>query len=300
MSRAASLARILATRQLSSGGWSYFRSSQKSVEATALAVLALGPEMPRIAGRAIDHLRSLQRPDGGWPAFSEDTESSWTTPIVFCALNVWNDASSARRKALEWLLRQRGREGHWFWRWRYKTVDRNVRFNPEWYGWPWTAGTTSWFIPTALALVALKQFTVCEPSEVARGRIGTGIKMLLDRACLGGGWNAGNSIVYGVPLRAHIEPTCVALLALQNEKRDDAVAKSLRYVSRQAVSTPSVTALAWSILTLFVYQEPIDELKGRLSNLLADPNRIENNATLATAILALHCGETIHPFEVLS
>lgn len=114
MSRAASLARVLATRQLFSGGWSYFHSAQTSVEATALAMLAAGPEMPRIAERAIDHLRNLQRPDGGWPAFSDDAESSWTTPIVFCALNVWNDASSARHKALEWLLQQRGREGHWF------------------------------------------------------------------------------------------------------------------------------------------------------------------------------------------
>src|SRR6185437_10753390 len=184
MSRTANLARVLAARQHSSGGWSYFHSAQTSVEATALAALALGPEMPRIAERAVDHLRNLQRPDGGWPAFSGDSESSWTTPLVFCALNLRNDSFGARRRAFEWLVRQRGREGHWFWRWRYKTVDRNVRFNPEWYGWPWTAETTSWVIPTAFALVALKQFTVCAPSELGRSRIDTGIQMLLDRACV--------------------------------------------------------------------------------------------------------------------
>jgi hypothetical protein len=31
--------------------------------------------------------------------------------------------------------------------------------------------------------------------------------MLLDRMCPGGGWNAGNSVVYGVPLTPHIDAT---------------------------------------------------------------------------------------------
>jgi hypothetical protein len=75
MSRVANLAPVLAARQCSSGGWSYFHSAQTSLEATALAILALGPKMPRIAERAIDHLRNLQHPDGGWPAFSGDSES---------------------------------------------------------------------------------------------------------------------------------------------------------------------------------------------------------------------------------
>ena len=36
-------------------------------------------------------------------------------------------------------------------------------------------------------------------------RLRLGAEMLLDRACLGGGWNAGNAVVYGVPLRPHID-----------------------------------------------------------------------------------------------
>jgi len=34
--------------------------------------------------------------------------------------------------------------------------------------------------------------------------------MLLDRACPEGGWNAGNAVVYGVPLRPHIDATSLA------------------------------------------------------------------------------------------
>ena len=58
-------------------------------------------------------------------------------------------------------------------------------------------------------------------------------------------------------------------------------------------------SLAWCILSLFVYQEPVEHLKIRLAILVGDGRDIRNNATLATAILALRCGEMIHPFVVL-
>jgi CubicO group peptidase (beta-lactamase class C family) len=50
---------------------------------------------------------------------------------------------------------ERGREGHWFWRWKFKTSDRNVRFNPDKYGWPWISGSASWVIPTAFSVIAI-------------------------------------------------------------------------------------------------------------------------------------------------
>jgi hypothetical protein len=50
---------------------------------------------------------------------------------------------------------------------------------------------------------------------------------------------------------------------------------------------------------LFVYQRRIDNLKQRLAGIVGDGSTIRNNATLATALLALRCGEIIHPFMVL-
>jgi hypothetical protein len=61
----------------------------------------------------------------------------------------------------------------------------------------------------------------------------------------------------------------------------------------------SVSSLAWSVLSLFVYQESVEALKNRLATIMRDGHDIRNSATLATAILALKCGEMIHPFEVL-
>jgi hypothetical protein len=45
--------------------------------------------------------------------------------------------SNARDSTLDWLVRERGKEGHWFWRWKFTIADREVRFNPDKYGWPW-------------------------------------------------------------------------------------------------------------------------------------------------------------------
>jgi hypothetical protein len=294
-----SLPGLLLMRQLPSGGWSYFGSPQSSVEATTLAVMALSMESSDAARSGLDQLARMQRRNGAWPAFGGDSDGSWTTALVLCALNETGEFESAREKAFQWLLSERGREGHWLWRWKFKTVDRNVRFDPEKYGWPWASGSASWVIPTAFSVIALKQYTVCNRLEASEKRINLGVEMLLDRVCVAGGWNSGNSVVYGVPLRPHVEATAIALLALQDEHRSVVIDKSLDWLKLRAVGIDAVTSLAWCILSLFVHQEPVDGLKNRLAMLIGDGKKIQDNATLATAILALKCGEMIHPFMVL-
>jgi hypothetical protein len=293
------LPRSLVERRLPLGGWSYLNSSQTSVEATSLAAMALSSEASDASGSGIEQLLRLQRRDGGWPAFLGDSEGSWTTALALCALNRMTDFASAREKGFHWLIAERGREAHWFWRWKFKTADRNVRFDPDKYGWPWISGSASWVIPTAFSVIAIKQFTVCNRFAESEKRIHLGVEMLLDRACVDGGWNSGNSMVYGVPLRAHVDATAIALLALQDEQRSELIQKGLTWLKKESAGVYSVSSLAWCILTLFVYQEPIGGLKNRLATVIGDGRDIRNNATLATAILALKCGEMIHPFEVL-
>jgi hypothetical protein len=293
------LARLLVSRQLRSGGWSYFGSEQSSVEATTLAVMVLGTESPDAARSGLDQLSHLQRRDGAWPAFVGDTDPSWTTALVLCALNGTGEFASAREKAFHWLVSERGREGHWLWRWKFKTADRNVRFDPDKYGWPWESGSASWVIPTAFSIIALKQYTVCNRLEASEKRIRLGVEMLLDRVCVAGGWNSGNNVVYGVPLRAHVEATAIALLALQDERQSDLTQRSLTWLKKEANQIGSISSLAWSILSLFVYQESVEALKERLAAIMGDGREIRNNASLATALLALKCGEMVHPFVVL-
>lgn len=228
-----------------------------------------------------------------------DTEGSWVTALAISTLNIINDRSDAREKAFRWMVATRGREGHWLWKWKFKTVDRQVSFDPEKYGWPWTPGANSWVIPTAFAIIALKQFTVCAKTAEAENRLRRAVSMLLDRACHDGGWNAGNSVVYGVSLTPHIEPTALSLMALQDEPRTPFIQSSVEWLKASSAGCSSIESLSWSILALFVFQEPIGELQTRLALLIANPASISNNGTLALGLLALRCGEMIHPFEVL-
>jgi hypothetical protein len=284
---------------MESGGWAYSGSRQESIESTCLGALALSPEPESAAIQAVEFLLRCQLPGGSWPAFHGDREGSWTTGLALSTAIVTNHNSAACERALLWLLTEKGNEGHWLWRWKFKTADRNVRFDPDKYGWPWSHGAGSWVLPTAFALIAIKQYTVCSRREAAEARIHLGVDMLFDRACIDGGWNSGNSVAYGCPLRPHVEATAIALLALQDEGRNEMVEKSLRWLRRQAMSVESPSSLAWAILSLFTYQVPIQELQDRLSTLIADCADVGNNATLATVLLALRCGEMIHPFMVL-
>jgi len=290
---------MLSRRQTRLGGWAYFGSGQESIEATCLSALALAPEPDLPNTRSIEFLFRLQLASGGWPAFRGDREGSWTTALALSAAVVTNNTSEVCERALQWLVAERGKESHWLWRWKFKTADRNVRFNPDKYGWPWCRGAASWVIPTAFSVIAIKQFTVCNRTEASERRIHLGADMLFDRACVGGGWNAGNSVVYGVPLRAHVEATAIALLALQDEPRGEIIDLGLLWLTQEAATIDSVSSLAWCVLCLFVYQRPIEQLKKRLADMVKDGSEIRNNATLATALLALRCGEMIHPFLVL-
>jgi hypothetical protein len=293
------VSRELCRRKLPDGGWSFFGSTQVSIEVTCLASMAMNSFAIDAVIRSIAALLRSQTPEGSWPAFVGDTEGSWVTALAISTLNIQNDPSDARERAFRWMLETRGREGHWLWKWKFKTADRQVNFDPEKYGWPWTPGANSWVIPTAFAIIALKQFTVCDRTAASENRVRRAVGMLLDRACRGGGWNAGNSIVYGVPLVPHIEPTALSLMALQDEPKTPFIQSSVEWLKVSSSGCDSIESLSWSILALFIFQEAIAELQTRLALLMASPASIANNATLALGLLALRCGKMIHPFEVL-
>ena len=240
-----------------------------------------------------------QNQDGSWPAFVGDRDGSWVTALAVLTLSINNGISPIVERAVHWLIEHNGREAHWLWRWKFKLVDTQARVDPDKYGWPWLPGASSWVIPTALALVALKQFVSCTPSEIARQRIRTGVEMLFDRACVGGGWNAGNRIVYGAPLAAHVEPTAIALIALQNELPNQIIRDSLAWLRLRVESLTASWSLSWSILSLFLYGISVGGLKRRLADRIGDGSHVRDNAALAVAALALRCGETIHPFALV-
>ena len=121
--------------------------------------------------------------------------------------------------------------------------------------------------------------------------------MLLDRACTEGGWNAGNGVVYGAPMKPHLDTTAIALLALQQECKCDVIAKSISWLRQEARSCQSAWSLAWSILAMHAYGQPVVKEQGRLSGMIRD--QFEDTATLAIAAIALGCMEHGNPFRLM-
>ncbi|MGA9054966.1 MAG: prenyltransferase/squalene oxidase repeat-containing protein [Terriglobia bacterium] len=297
----AELKNALVKQELSGGGWSYCSStSQGALEPTCLAMLALRWDSNLARALGLEFLLGMQNPNGSWPAFSgDDSEGSGLTALAVIALINNGEMALQTERGVEWLLRLKGRESHWLWRWKFATTDTHVRFDPNKFGWPWLPGTCSWVIPTALSMIALKQaFVCCKPDRV-NFRIRRGEEMLLDRACPTGGWNAGNGVVYGVPLAPHLDATAIALLALGGEQSNGAIASGLDWLERRTGTCSAPWSLAWSILALDAYGRPVEGLLARLCA-LSDKGFLADSATLAAVILAIDCLVEGNVFKVIA
>jgi len=217
----------------------------------------------------------------------DDHDGSWLTSLVAVALSDHVSAIPARLKGLHWLLSSAGRESNWFWKWKFRTTDRHVRFDPDKFGWPWFPNTVSWVVPTAFAILALNQLhCFCGGFELAPSRLERGVEMLIDRACPGGGWNAGNGVVYGTAVRPHPDDTAIALLALHDRPQHPIVQVALNYLEFTAPTLAAPWSLAWAILALAAHRRPITLLRRALLD-VTDLSYVEDTSTLALVCLAL-------------
>ena len=290
----------LALRQLPCGGWAALAtSSQPAIEPTCYAALALGSAPVGDIERAQDFLLRTQNPNGSWPVVpGDDQEGGWVTSLAVIALRDLVPAIPARLQGFHWLLNCSGKESNWFWKWKFRTADRHVRFDPDKYGWPWFPDTVSWVVPTSFAILALKQLPcACGGLERIPLRVDCGIRMLFDRACPGGGWNAGNGVVYGCPMAPHVDDTAIALLALRDQGQDPVVQSGVQYLERVATTLRAPWSLAWSILALAAHRRPIAPLQGSLSA-LSDLSSTEDTGTLALVCLALDYSRALSAFGV--
>ena len=82
---------------------------------------------------------------------------------------------------------------------------------------------------------------------------------LVDRACKDGGWNYGNSEVYRQQLPAHVPPTAIAVLAMQNRVQDPKVGAAISVLRQQAPREGSTLALALCWLALTAVQSATDD-----------------------------------------
>jgi hypothetical protein len=121
--------------------------------------------------------------------------------------------------------------------------------------------------------------------------------MLLDRVCPEGGWNAGNGVVYGVPLAPHPDDTAIALLALTSQAREPAAQKSVEWLEQAAPKLASPWSLAWAILGLAAHGRSVAPLVDTLKG-LPELDQIEDTSTLALVLLALDHARGLAAFGV--
>lgn len=303
------LSEELIRRQLPrTGGWSH-DGTQFATEPTALALLALQSSNWAViaAERGFTALMTRRRSDGLWSMVSDWAGANfWTTAIAVNALMILDAEPKILASSVDALVHSGPLEASWLVRLKFRFSDRQVRFDPTKYGWPWVPDTVSWVVPTSMALITLeraRRLGLVGGSEF-NNRLRLGTEMLLDRACAGGGWNAGNALVCGVPLRPHIDATAIALAALRPHYEQPIIRNSLTWLL-DCIQCPSAYSLAWLILAVAVYREVRSDVtpalaaaRDHLAALVGDPKGIRDTSTIALAALALGVGPTDNPFEV--
>ena len=217
----------------------------QTIEEMALQRLALRKFAPNTGD-----LLGAQLPCGAWSNRPVTAiPNAYTTGLALIALanNPWApEVRAAVERGFSWLERTRGREGHWLWQWKFRLFDRQVRFDPSKFGWPWVENTVSWVAPTSIALLAYRAWN--RPSE----RVPSALAMLEDRACSTGGWNAGNGHAFGVDLDPHPDFSAMALCALEAHGAGESslVEKSAQFLRRRLEECGSAYSLAWGVLAL--------------------------------------------------
>ena len=146
--------------------------------------------------------------------------------------------------------------------------DPAIRQDSSLQAWSWVENTFSWIEPTAWCVLVLKQRLGRGPYPDAAERVRVGEQVLNDRACRDGGWNYGNSNVYGQDLLPYVPTTALALLALQDRRSEAVVTRSLERLERDITTERSAMALSLAVICLRIYGRPTAVAEQHLTNLL--------------------------------
>ncbi|MEQ1885393.1 MAG: prenyltransferase/squalene oxidase repeat-containing protein [Bryobacteraceae bacterium] len=261
------------------GGWGYRPETAGSwTEPTCYALLALAtaeqPSSPSLR-RAVEWLKRVQRPDGGFSPRESVTESTWQTAL---SLLVPAGFSSIDHSAAEaWLLAQTGKESGLLHRLRLLLAGTKQEVSVSYDGWPWFPGAAAWVTPTSLSVLALEKIAkgAGVPADSAASiqtRLQQGRSFLLARRCQDGGWNHGSTRALGYDSESYPETTGTALLALQGISNSE-VDRALQRAEEHLATCKSSEAASWLALGLLAHgRKPIR------------PNIASHGGTMAIAL----------------
>jgi len=237
--------RQLEKRRLNDGGFAHKLGGSYKPDATAWASLAF--QSAHTDGNLIESARNRlmndQLEDGRVSISPNHSDAYWPTPLAILA---WHDSpqhSEPRAKAVRFLLNTTG--VHW-----PQKAGASKSHDTSINGWPWIADTHSWVEPTALSLIALRAVGYADHQRFEDGK-----RMLLDRQLPDGGWNYGNTFVFGNKLRPMPISTGMALNALAKTAVRKDVEPSLIYLKQKLPDIRSPLSLGWGILGLWAWDE---------------------------------------------
>jgi len=225
----------------------YSADGPPSAEPTSLAAIALLGEGR--GDKVKPHLQWLAdnqiNPGGSVPPFPELRWPGWATPlaIVAAVTSKTGESNFSLSKAKQWLLSAEG-----------KTLESGTEIghNGMLVGWPWVLGTHSWQEPTAWSVLALKSLGLSDHPRTREG-----VRLLIDRLLPTGGCNYGNTYVLGQRLRAHVEPSGLALVALAGENSDDPrIPATIDHVASALSDETTPISLSYGLMGLTAHRRP--------------------------------------------
>lgn len=282
---------FLTASQALDGGWGYSSGKQRYTEPTCYSLLALtGSEAHQDQQTKAVAWLSAHTNQVGALTISTQTGNAadlnvfdnWGTILAGFTLQRAGVGNELREKYLKYLLNSRGNLLD-------KKVADELKLNPDLQAWSWARGTASWVEPTAYALLSLKSNGLHDHERVKVGEA-----FLFDRACYDGGWNYGNKEVLKVVLEPMPTNTCFALLALQDaDRQHEVITKSVSYLEKELAERQSSLLLALGILSLEIYERPVEKL---LTDLLArqQENGSWRDNVHVTALAALALQIAVH------
>lgn len=195
-------------------------------------------------------LMEFQTGDGRFTLIKGASHVFWPTPLILLALVNISDFKEEKEKAVSFLLNKSGL--HWT-----RGTNDPIEHDTSIKGWPWIDGTHSWVVPTANVILALRAYGFSKHDRVL-----TGIKMILNRQLSAGGWNYGNTVVFGSTLKPMPECTGIVLNAIHGLVEREKIAKSLTYCIDQSRSVRTPLSLSWTLMGLGTWsQRPRDAKK---------------------------------------
>jgi len=238
----------LIQRQTDQGGFSEQSGGIDQPDATAWAICILqhDEQFTSQLKPARDYLTKNQLKNGSVPIVQEHPDTVWPTPLAVLAWHSSSKHQAQQKQAIEFLL---SRYGH-HWASNQQKEDSLLEHDPSIHGWPWVANTHSWVSPTALAMLALSV-----TGHRNHERVKEGAEMIVNRQLPHGGWNYGNTFVWGQELRPFPETTGMALNALAGRVSPNHVERSLEYLARELPTLRTPVALGWGLLGLAAWQQ---------------------------------------------